>query len=112
MEVEDDKNERFAKEYTRIPEGLLFKFTKSDAFDSTYVEPDFVFTKTTESDYYHTFIMNAYYLMYLKRANYLMNITKLDTAEIYIKRVLEMRPNDKTAIGMLKRVWELRTNVK
>jgi hypothetical protein len=112
LEVEDDKNERFAKEYTRIPEGLLFKFTKSDAFDSTYVEPDFVFTKTTESDYYHTFIMNAYYLMYLKRANYLMNITKLDTAEIYIKRVLEMRPNDKTAIGMLKRVWELRTNVK
>ena len=112
MEVEDDKNERFAKEYTRIPEGLLFKFTKSDAFDSTYVEPDFVFTKSTESDYYHTFIMNAYYLMYLKRANYLMNITKLDTAEIYIKRVLEMRPNDKTAIGMLKRVWELRTNVK
>ena len=108
LEVEDDKNEKFAKEYNRVPEGLLIRLTKSVDFDSTYVEPDFTYTKTNETDYYHTFIMNAYYLMYLKRASYLMTLNKLDTAEMYIQRVLQLRPNDKNGIGMLKRVWELR----
>jgi hypothetical protein len=53
--------------------------------------------------------MNAYYMMFLNRANYLMNVFQYDTAEMYIKKVLEMRPGDKTANGMMKRVGELRT---
>lgn len=112
LEIEDDKNEKFAKEYNRVPEGLLVKLTKSNDFDSSYVEPDFTFTKTNETDYYHSFIMNAYYLMYLKRASYLMSLSKLDTAEMYIQRVLQMRPNDKTGINMLKKVWEMRGTIK
>jgi hypothetical protein len=112
FEIEEEKNEKFAKDYTRIPEGLLFKLSKSNEFDTTYIEPEFVYTKSTETDYYHTFIMNAYYIMYLNRANYLMNISKLDLAEMYIKRVLETRPSDKTANGMLKRVADLRNSSK
>lgn len=112
LEIEDDKNEKFAKEYNRVPEGLLVKLTKSNDFDSSYVEPDFTFTKTNETDYYHSFIMNAYYLMYLKRASYLISLSKLDTAEMYIQRVLQMRPNDKTGINMLKKVWEMRGTIK
>jgi len=112
FEIEEEKIEKFAKDYSRIPEGMLFKLTKSTVFDSTNGEPDIIFTRTTESDYYHTFIMNAYYMMFLNRANYLINFSKLDTAEIYIKRVLDMRPNDKTANGMMKKVGELRNNTK
>jgi hypothetical protein len=41
-----------------------------------------------------------------------MNISKLDLAEMYIKRVLETRPSDKTANGMLKRVADLRNSSK
>jgi hypothetical protein len=108
-EVEEDKNEKFAKEYSRIPEGMLIKISKSNAFDSTYKEPDITFTINNNTDYYHTFIMNAYYMMFLNRANYLMNVFQYDTAEMYIKKVLEMRPGDKTANGMMKRVGELRT---
>ena len=107
-EIEEDKNEKVAKDYGRVPEGMLFRLTKSAVFDSTYVEPEITFTRTNDADYYHTFLMNAYYSMFLNRANYLMNMSKLDVAEIYIKRVLEMRSNDKTANGMLKRVGDLR----
>ena len=82
FEIEEEKIEKFAKDYSRIPEGMLFKLTKSTVFDSTNVEPDIIFTRTNESDYYHTFIMNAYYMMFLNRANYLINFSKLDTAEI------------------------------
>jgi hypothetical protein len=51
-------------------------------------------------------------MMFLNRANYLMNVFQYDMAELYIKRVLEIRPGDKTANGMLKRVSELRTIAK
>ena len=112
FEIEEDKNEKFAKEYSRIPEGLLFKFTKSAEFDTTFAETDFTYTKTSETDYYHTFIMNSYYMMTLNRANYLMNISKFDEAEMHIKRILESRPADKTANGMLKRVGDLRNLAK
>jgi len=107
-EIEEEKNERMMKDYARIPEGLLFRYEPKMEFDSTYAEPEIVFTKTTETDYYHTFLMNAYYFMFLNRASFLMNFNKLDRAEELIKRALEIKPNDRTAIGMQKRLNEMR----
>lgn len=107
-EIEEDKNEKMMKEYARIPEGLLFRYAPKLDFDSTYNEPEFVFTKTTATDYYHSFLMNAYYSMYLNRASYLMNFNKLDKAEDLIKKAMEIKNNDKVATGMLKRVNEMR----
>lgn len=107
-EIEEDKNERMMKDYARIPEGLLFRYSPKMEYDSTYTEPEIVFTKTNETDYYHTFLMNAYYMMFLNRASFLMNFNKFEKAETLIKRALEIRPNDKTALGMQKRLNEMR----
>lgn len=107
-EIEEDKNERMMKEYARIPEGLLFRYMPKMEYDSTYSEPDFTFTRTSAQDYYHSFLMNAYYSMYLNRGNYLMNINRLDKAEELIKKALELRPNDRSASGMLKKVNDMR----
>ncbi len=112
FEIDEAKQERFGLEYRRVPEGLLFRMTKSVYFDSTYKEPDIKFTKTAKTDYYHTFVMNAYYMMFLNRASYLMNFNRLDTAEEYVKRALDLRPNDKTGTGMLRRINDLRSLVK
>lgn len=109
FEIDESKQERFGQEYRRIPEGLLFRMTKSVDFDSSYKEPDIKFTKTAKTDYYHSFLMNAYYMMFLNRASYLMNFSKLDAAEEYVKRGLDLRPNDKTATGMLRRINDLRS---
>lgn len=108
FEVEDAKNERIAPDYARIPEGLLFRFSKTNDFDSTFTEPELSFTKTQRQDYYHDFLMNAYYIMYLNRANYLMNFNRLNLAEDYIKKALDIRSNDRTAQNLLKKLNELK----
>ncbi|MFA7361089.1 MAG: DUF2723 domain-containing protein [Candidatus Kapaibacterium sp.] len=107
-EIEDDKNERMMKEYARIPEGMLFRYSPKMEYESTYKEPEFIFTKTNATDYYHTFLMNAYYSMYLNRASFLMNLGKIETAENLIKKALDIRPTDKTALGMQKRINDMR----
>jgi len=108
FEVEDAKNERIAPDYARIPEGLLFRFSKNSDFDSTFTEPELVFTKTLRQDYYHDFLMNAYYMMYLNRANYLMNFNRLSLAEDYIKKAIDIRGNDRTVQNLLKKLNELK----
>lgn len=108
FEIEEEKNEKIMREFTRIPEGLLYRLSPKNDFDTTFVEPNLTFTKTNSTDYYHSFLMNAYYMMFLNRASYLMNFNRFDVAEIYINKALELRQNDKTANGMLKRLNELR----
>lgn len=111
-EVEDDKNERILKDYARIPEGMLYRYTPKMEYDSTYVEPEIVFTMTAETDYYHLFLMKAYYLMYMNRANYLLNFNKPDAAEKFVYKALEISPTDRNALGMLKKVKDMRAIVK
>ncbi len=107
-EIEEDKNERMMKDYARIPEGLLFRYKPKMEYDSSYIEPKMVFTRTNAQDYYHSFLMNAYFSMYLNRANFLMNLSKLDKAEELLKKALELRPNDRSGLGMLKKVNDMR----
>lgn len=112
FEIEEEKNEKIMREFIRIPEGLLYRLSPNNDFDTTFVEPNLTFTKTNSTDYYHSFLMNAYYMMFLNRVSYLMNFNKFDVAEIYINKALEIRQNDKTANGMLKRLNELRLLAK
>ncbi len=106
-EIEQEKNEAFAKDYVRVPEGLLFLLTKEKTYVD-YKEPDFVFEITSRNDYHHTFIMNAYYNAYLNRANYLMNHSKFDEAERLLNKAAEVKPNAPDARQMLNKIKQLR----
>ncbi|MGB9696674.1 MAG: protein O-mannosyl-transferase family [Ignavibacteria bacterium] len=109
FEVEDNKVERFANTYSRIPEGLLLKLSKNKNLIDDYRNvPPFEYTITQKTDYYHKFIMDAYYMTSLARANYLMNISKFDEAEQLINKALEIRPNDKQALGLLNKLHQLK----
>ncbi|MDZ4710759.1 MAG: DUF2723 domain-containing protein [bacterium] len=108
FEIEQDKNEKFGKDYAKVPEGLLIKYTK----DKNYIEnkmPDFKYTITDRNDYHHNFIMTAYYNAFLSRANYLMNFVKLDEAEALINKAIEIRPNAPDARQLLNKVKQLKT---
>lgn len=108
FEIESDKNEKFGKEYVRVPEGLLIKYSK----DKNYIEfkdPDFEYTITGKTDYHHNFIMTAYYNAYLSRANYLMNYTKFDEAEKNINKAIEIKPNAPDARQLLNKLKQLKT---
>lgn len=107
FEVEAAKQELFATNYQKIPEGLLVRYVKTMEYDN-YVMPEFKFEKTTQDDYYHTFLMNAYYNAYLSRANYLMNFAKLDEADALINKAAEVNPNGPEIRMMQNKIKQLR----
>ena len=108
FEIEQEKNERFGKDYTRIPQGLLINYNKSKSYVD-YEDPQFEFTITDKSDYHHNFIMNAYYNGYLSRANYLMNFERFEEAEGLINKAIELRPNTPDAKQLLMKLNQLKS---
>ncbi len=107
FEIEQDKNEKFGKDYTRVPEGLLIKYDKEKGYVE-YKDPEFEYALTLNPDYHHSFIMNAYYNSFLSRANYLMNFSKLDEAEKLINKAIEIKPNAPEGKQLLQKIKQLR----
>lgn len=108
FEIENIQAEKFAKEYVRIPEGVILRVFKSFENYSDFSEPELNYTITNEKDYYHSFIMNSYINYYLQRANLLMNKSKFDTAEMLLKKALEITPNDKNVNQLLAKIGQLK----
>jgi len=108
FEIEQEKNERFGKDYSRVPQGLLINYNKSKSYVD-YQDPEFEFIITDKNDYHHNFIMNAYYNGFLSRANYLMNFSKFEEAERLINRAIEIRPNTPDAKQLLMKLNQLRS---
>lgn len=108
FEIETNQVEKFAKDYARIPEGVLLRVFKNYESYDEFNEPDFNFTVTNEKDYYHNFIMNAYYNYYLQRANLLMNKSKFDNAESLLRKALEINPNDRSVNQLLAKINQLK----
>lgn len=90
FEVESNKQEVFANNYFRIPEGLLIRYSKTNNFDTTYKFPEYKYEITNDDKYHYYFLMSCYYSAYMNTANYLMNYNKLDMAEAIIKRAEEL----------------------
>lgn len=115
FEIEDVKGERFAEKYQRIPEGILFRLSAKTDFDSSFKEPEFVYTLTNNTYYHYEFIMQNYLRAFLLRANYLMNFGKFDEAENYIKKGLEIENSTGSNIPkgdsmrLLNKLKQLRT---
>jgi len=108
FEVESAKQELFATSYQRIPEGMLIRYAKIMEYDN-YVMPEFKYTVTTQDDYYHVFLMNAYYSAYMSRANYLMNFYKLDEADALINKAAEVNPKGPEINLMRNKIKQLRS---
>jgi hypothetical protein len=106
-EIEQGQNERFGNDYTRIPRGLLFEYSKEKDFQD-YPFPDMQYEITDRTGYHYNFIMNAYYSSYLSNANYLMNYAKFDDAEILINKAIQIRPDVQDAHRLLAKLNQLR----
>ena len=109
FEIESEKNERFGSSFARIPEGMLIRYIKPSPDYDNYVMPEMKYTITEETDYYHTFIMNAYYNAYMSRANYLMNFAKYDEAEVLISKATEVNPKGPEIKLLQNKIKQLRT---
>ncbi|CAN5630687.1 hypothetical protein BH10BAC5_BH10BAC5_00580 [soil metagenome] len=107
-EVEQEKQERFAGDYNRVPEGLLIKYTKDKGYDN-FQMPDYKFDINHDPQYHISFLMNAYYNSYVNRANYLMNFSKLDEAETLLNIASNVDPRGPEVGQLRNKIKQLRT---
>lgn len=96
-EIEQNKNEKFAVNYPRIPNGLLFRIVNPDSMRNNvlndYKTYDFTFTPTSNMDYYHRTLMTSYALMLTHSAIYLASINRQTDALKYINLALTAIPD-------------------
>ena len=107
-EIEQATSEKFGKDYKRVPQGVLIRYSKDKEFVKLR-EPEITFTVSERPDYHYTFLMNAYFSSFLNNANYFMNYAKYDEAEIMINRALEVKPQQKDALQLLAKLNQLKT---
>ena len=91
---------------------MLIRYIKPTSEYDNYVMPEFNFQITQQTDYYHTFVMNAYYNAYMSRANYLMNFMKLDEAEVLINKAAEVNPKGPEIQLLQNKIRQLRAAPK
>lgn len=109
-EIEQNKNEPFAREYVRIPDGLLFRLVHKDSLVNNKVSDyriyDFSFTPVKKNDYYHETLMKTYVMMLTASANYLASNDRRDDAGFYLNLALKAIP-DYTGALEVKRKYGL-----
>lgn len=106
-EIEEDKAGQFAKDYSRVPEGLLFRYTKDKNF-TDYTSPEFTITLIPKNDYYHEYIKKSYMQSFLGRAGYLMQNLKLDEASKEIDEAIKINPDSPEANTFLNKLNQLK----
>ena len=108
-EIEQNKNELFATDYTRLPDGLMFRLVKGDAETAQKNEiklKDFVFTPSAKTDYYHKTLMETYAMMLTNTSYILIQQNKPEDAKKYLNLALTAIPNFQKAVE-LKRKFNL-----
>ncbi len=109
-EIEQNKNEPFAQEFTRIPDGLLFRMVPKDGLKNNQVSDyniyDFSFTPVAPKDYYYETLMKSYSMMLTASASYLLTAGRQEDAKKYLELALLATPNFPQAIE-LKRKYNL-----
>lgn len=107
-EIEQSKNEQFAVNYERIPDGLLFRIVNPDSLHnnvlSDYKVYDFTFTPTENDDYYHRTLMMSYAMMLTNSAVYLASVNRQQDAIKYINLALTAVPTYPQALEVKRKL--------
>lgn len=109
-EIEQNKNETFATNYVRIPDGLVFRYVNQDSIQNNSVKDykmhDIKFTPTSRTDYYNDMLMTSYAMMLTNSATYLLYANRPLDAKKYVDLALSAKPNYIQALE-LKRKFNL-----
>ncbi len=106
-EIEQNKNEPFAQDFIRIPDGLLFRMVPKDQLKNNQVTDykvyDFKFTPAAPKDYYYETLMRSYAMMLTASASYLITAGRIEDAKKYIELSLAAVPNFPQALELKKK---------
>ena len=106
-EIEQNKEEAFAQNYERLPDGILFQLFKKE---STAKKPeiktyDFNFSVLNKKDYYHETIMSTYAVMLANSAKYLFSLNRIEDARKYVELALKAKPDLPQAVDLKKKLY-------
>ena len=103
-EIEQNKNEPYAQNFMRVPDGLLFRLVPKEQIVGGQVQDyktyDFTFTPLVSKDYYHETLMRSYAMMLSSSAAYLVTAGRQQEAKKYIELALVAMPNFPQAIEL------------
>ncbi len=106
-EIENNKNEPFAQDFTRVPDGLLFRMVPKDKLKNNQVDDykiyDFAFTPVAPKDYYYETLMRSYAMMLTGSASYLLSAGRTEDAKKYLELALIAMPNFPQAVELKKK---------
>ncbi|MBZ0202786.1 MAG: hypothetical protein K8I03_07205, partial [Ignavibacteria bacterium] len=106
-EIEQNKNEPFAQDFIRIPDGLLIRIIPGDSdlkkIGEEYKLYDFSFTPAPLKDYYHEGLMRSYAMVLTSSALYLLSVNRYEDARKYIEIALKADPNFSRALEVKKK---------
>lgn len=106
-EIEQNKNEPFAQDFIRLPDGLLFRMVPKDQLKNNQVTDykiyDFKFTPAAPKDYYYETLMRSYAMMLTASASYLVTAGRIEDAKKYITLSLAAVPNFPQALELKKK---------
>lgn len=106
-EIEQNKNEPFAQDFVRIPDGLLYRMVPRDQVKNNQVEDykiyDFAFTPIAARDYYYETLMRSYSMMLTSSAMYLVSAGRPEDAKKYLELALIAMPNFPQALELKKK---------
>lgn len=106
-EIEQNKNEPFAQDYVRVPDGLMFRMVPKDQLKNNQVTDykvyDFKFTPAAPKDYYYETLMRSYAMMLTASASYLITTGRTEDARKYIELSLAAVPNFPQAMELKKK---------
>lgn len=106
-DIEQNQNEAFARDYQRIPDGMMFRLVSKVGLTNSilpdYKTYDFNFTPVTKTDYYHETLMLSYAIMLTASAEYLAAFNKPEDAKKYLALALIAKPDFAKALEVKKK---------
>jgi hypothetical protein len=107
-EIEQNKNESYAQNFMRVPDGMLFRLVPKEQVSNGQVTDykiyDFLFTPIAPKDYYHETLMKSYSIMLTASASYLVSTGREQDAKKYLELALLATPNYPQAIELKKKL--------
>ena len=107
-EIEQNKDETFARDFARVPDGLMFRLVPVNTISNNIIPDyqiyDFVFSPIPSKDYYHETLRLSYAMMLATSANYLYAIGRTEDAKKYLALSLLAKPDYQQANEMKKKL--------
>jgi hypothetical protein len=103
LEIDEVNDEIFAKEFVKIPNGVLLKMTDQNNF-TDYKNIDLRYEISSDEDYFKNYVMNTYYKAHINEAKYLIENSRYDGVEEIISKASELKPESQETKQLLEKL--------